>query len=52
VGRTLRRDPVLAGMTLIAVSGYAQPEDAERARDAGFERLLTKPVDPDDLAQI
>jgi len=52
VGRALRRDPVLAGMTLIAVSGYAQPEDAERARDAGFERLLTKPVDPDDLAQI
>jgi PAS domain S-box-containing protein len=52
VGRTLRRDPVLSGTKLIAVSGYAQPEDVERARGAGFERLLAKPVDPDDLARI
>jgi CheY-like chemotaxis protein len=32
---------------LIAVSGYAQPEDIAAAIDAGFERHVAKPLDPD-----
>jgi CheY-like chemotaxis protein len=31
---------------LIALSGYGQPADRERARKAGFDRHLTKPADP------
>jgi PAS domain S-box-containing protein len=33
-------------MQLIAVSGYAQPEDVKRAMDAGFDGHVAKPVDP------
>jgi two-component system CheB/CheR fusion protein len=31
---------------LVAISGYAQPGDADRARAAGFDHYLVKPVDP------
>jgi CheY-like chemotaxis protein len=36
-------------MRLVALSGYAQPEDRQRARDAGFDAHLAKPVDLDEL---
>jgi PAS domain S-box-containing protein len=52
VARTLRADPSLRSITLIALSGYAQPEDRERARDAGFEAHLPKPAPLDDLAAL
>jgi CheY-like chemotaxis protein len=31
---------------LVAVSGYGQDKDVERARQAGFARYFLKPVDP------
>ncbi|HEY4120968.1 MAG TPA: ATP-binding protein [Byssovorax sp.] len=34
-----------ADVTLIAVTGYGQPDDRRRAFDAGFDVHLTKPVD-------
>ena len=37
---------------LVALSGYGQPEDIRRAEAAGFDRHVTKPVDPDRLVQI
>jgi PAS domain S-box-containing protein len=37
---------------LIALTGYGQPEDRERAQRAGFRQLLVKPVDPDALARV
>ncbi len=46
VARALRAYPALAGVRLVAVSGYGQPEDRDRARAAGFDLHLTKPVDP------
>jgi PAS domain S-box-containing protein len=52
VADALRRDPEAAGMALIALSGYGQEEDKRRARQAGFDRHLTKPVDPQTLAQL
>jgi PAS domain S-box-containing protein len=52
VGRALRADPQLAGTRLIGLSGYAQPEDIAKAKAAGFDLHLKKPVDPDDLADI
>jgi CheY-like chemotaxis protein len=33
----------------IALTAYARQEDAEKARQAGFQEHLTKPVDPAEL---
>jgi CheY-like chemotaxis protein len=32
-------------MVLIAVTGYGRDEDQRRAREAGFDHHLTKPVE-------
>jgi PAS domain S-box-containing protein len=45
VARALRADPATHQVRLIAVSGYAQPEDLEKARSAGFDLHLAKPID-------
>jgi len=37
---------------LVALTGYGQPEDRERARDAGFDDHLTKPLDFAVLVEI
>jgi CheY-like chemotaxis protein len=37
---------------LIAMTGYGQPEDRARSREAGFDYHLTKPVDPDRLQDL
>ena len=37
---------------MIALTGYSEPEDRERAKDAGFAAHLVKPVDPDDLSRL
>jgi len=42
-----RRRPVL-----VALTGYSQPEDRRRAREAGFDAHLVKPVDPADLSRV
>jgi two-component system CheB/CheR fusion protein len=49
VARWLRRQPWGAAIRLIAVTGWGQEEDRRRSREAGFDRHLTKPVDPDEL---
>jgi two-component system, sensor histidine kinase len=36
---------------LIALTGYGQPEDRDRAYAAGFDLHLVKPVDRDKLAE-
>jgi CheY-like chemotaxis protein len=41
-----RREALGAGVRLVAVTGYGQPEDRRRAREAGFDEHLVKPVDP------
>jgi CheY-like chemotaxis protein len=37
---------------LVALTGYGQEEDRARARDAGFDGHLTKPVEPAVLARV
>ncbi len=37
---------------LVALTGYGQPEDRERARQAGFDAHLLKPIKADRLAQV
>jgi len=41
-----------ANVTLIAITGYGQDADRERARAAGFSDHLTKPVDLEKLARV
>lgn len=43
VARARRADESLRSTRLVAVTGYAQPEDEERAREAGFDAHLGKP---------
>jgi PAS domain S-box-containing protein len=44
IARRLRGDPAFRGTRLVALSGYAQPEDRRRAREAGFDAHLAKPL--------
>jgi PAS domain S-box-containing protein len=52
VARRLRADPVTAASTLVALTGWGSAEDKQRAHDAGFDRHLTKPVDPAAIEQV
>jgi CheY-like chemotaxis protein len=52
VARALRADPALASAFLVAVTGYALPEDQLRAAEAGFDRHLGKPVPMDDIEEV
>jgi CheY-like chemotaxis protein len=48
VAQTLRsrQEAIGTRLRLVAVTGYGQPEDKRRARNAGFDEHLVKPVDP------
>lgn len=52
VATRLRQDPRLQPLYLIALTGYGRSEDVERARAAGFDQHLTKPVDTEGLRQL
>jgi len=43
--RRLRSDPATAGVTCVALSANAMPEDVQQARAAGFDDYWTKPID-------
>jgi CheY-like chemotaxis protein len=45
VVRTLRADPELGRVSLVALSGYARPADVAKAKEAGFDMHLAKPPD-------
>src|SRR5262249_51705034 len=36
---------------VVAITGYASPEDHHRARSAGFSAYFSKPFDPADIVQ-
>jgi two-component system CheB/CheR fusion protein len=52
VAHAVRADPELAGVRLIALTGYGQEEDKARAREAGFDAHMTKPIDPQVLERL
>jgi CheY-like chemotaxis protein len=52
VARAIRRAHWGSTMRLIAVTGWGQVQDQERTSAAGFDRHLTKPVDPDRLGTL
>ncbi|HET9862977.1 MAG TPA: ATP-binding protein [Steroidobacteraceae bacterium] len=49
LARRIRSHPRGGGVRLVALTGYGFPEDHQQSQQAGFERHLVKPVDPDTL---
>jgi CheY-like chemotaxis protein/anti-sigma regulatory factor (Ser/Thr protein kinase) len=52
VARRIRAEEGGAKLVLVALTGYGQLEDRERALAAGFDRHLTKPVAAETLTEI
>ena len=52
VARRIRLTADGAGVFLIAATGWGQDADRQRAREAGFDSHLTKPIDFDQLHQL
>lgn len=47
-----RADPNLKDIVLVAITGFGQPEDRDRALEAGFDHHLVKPADFDALQSL
>jgi two-component system, chemotaxis family, CheB/CheR fusion protein len=52
VARALRSAPWARDLVLVAVTGWGQDEDKQRALEAGFDHHLTKPIEPDELERL
>lgn len=52
VARKLRANPDVTSTHLVALTGYGQPSDVKKAKDAGFDDHLVKPLDTDRLRKI
>jgi len=50
--RELRSRDWARSLCLVALTGWGQEEDRRRAQQAGFDRHLVKPVDPDILNRL
>ena len=48
--RRLKADPATAGVVVVAVTAYAMTGDEDRARAAGCDGYLSKPIDTRTLA--
>lgn len=48
----IRQQPGGAARTLVAVTGWGQPQDQARGREAGFDQHLVKPLDLDQLLRL
>ncbi|MEJ7602284.1 MAG: response regulator [Kofleriaceae bacterium] len=44
LARQMRQIPAIATPRLVAITGYGQESDRQRAHDAGFDAHLVKPV--------
>jgi Response regulator containing CheY-like receiver domain and AraC-type DNA-binding domain len=52
IARAFRQDEALNKIFLVALTGYAMPEDLQQAANAGFDRHLAKPVDLAELERM
>jgi PAS domain S-box-containing protein len=52
VAEALRASATGRDTLLVAITGYGRPEDSARAREAGFDAHLVKPVQPEHLARL
>lgn len=51
LARAIRRE-LAANIRLVAISGYARPEDLRRSKEAGFDAHLAKPAQPQEIATL
>ncbi|MBI5547710.1 MAG: response regulator [Deltaproteobacteria bacterium] len=52
VGRRIRANPGLRRTALVALTGYAAPEDIAHSREAGFDVHLAKPPSIEKIEQV
>ncbi|MFT3914530.1 MAG: hypothetical protein QM704_10555 [Anaeromyxobacteraceae bacterium] len=52
LARRLKAEPNAASARLIALSGYARPEDVARAHHAGFDGHLAKPASLEAIEEL
>lgn len=52
VARRIRSDPAGGSMLLVALTGYAHPDQQDESRAAGFDLHVVKPMDPARLAAV
>jgi CheY-like chemotaxis protein len=52
VARRMREIRGPRAMLLVAMSGFSQEDDKQRARESGFDHYLVKPADPLALQQL
>jgi signal transduction histidine kinase len=52
VARIIRADVALGKIALIAVTGYSQPDQVARAKDAGFQEHIAKPPSLEKLREL
>jgi CheY-like chemotaxis protein len=51
VAAQLRKEGT-AGRMLVALTGYSEQKDRDRAQQAGFDHHLVKPINPDTLQKL
>ena len=52
VARRIRADPELAGVRLIALTGWGAESDRRRTQECGFDEHWVKPVEPEKLLAL
>jgi CheY-like chemotaxis protein len=52
VAHAIRERPLGKDVLLIAITGWGQEDDRNRAREAGFDAHLVKPVDHAELTKL
>jgi CheY-like chemotaxis protein len=50
--RRLRQQPFGTRALVVALTGWGQERDKQRAADAGFDAHLTKPADPAEIERL
>jgi len=51
VAAQLRKEGI-GGRMLVALTGYGEKQDRDKARQVGFDHHLVKPIDPDILQKL